>query len=175
MPNTLTKIAFVISNGSASQIAFNAIPQTYTDLLIKASSRSAAVSISALITAFNADTSAINSTTRLIGSGTAISSDRFTAQNYGSVYNNGENISTFTASVFASSEWYIPNYANTTTFKNYTIDGVSETNASAANQNFLAGLWRSTAAITSISILDANGANLTAGSSFTLYGINKTA
>jgi hypothetical protein len=175
MPNTLTKIAFVTATGSSSQIAFNSIPQTYTDLLIKVSSRSAAASVSALITAFNNDTSTINSTTRLIGSGTSATSDRFSGQNYGSIYNNGQNISTYTANVFASSEWYISNYTNTTTFKSYTIDGVSETNASAANQNFLSGLWRSTAAITAINILDANGANLTAGSSYTLYGIKNTA
>jgi hypothetical protein len=174
MPNTMTKIAAITASGSANQVQFASIPQTYKDLVIKISTRSAATSVSALITAFNSDTTAINSSTRLIGSGTSASSDRFTSQNYGSVYNNGQNISTYTANIHASSEYYIPSYANTSTFKCYFVEGVSENNASAASINILSGVWRSTAAISTINILDANGANFTTTTTFTLYGIKNS-
>jgi len=175
MANTYTKIASVIPSGSTGNVTFSSIPQTYTDLVIVVSARSAAVSQSALLTVFNNDTTTINSTTRLLGNGSSATSDRFTAQNYGSVYNNAENFSTQTANVYAISEMYIPDYKNTTRHKNYIITGVQENGASLAGANFLAGLWRSNAAITQIAILDANGANYTNLSTFTLYGIKNTA
>jgi hypothetical protein len=175
MANTMTKIATLIPSGSVTQVVFTSIPQIYTDLVLKVSARSAATTTSALLTVFNNDTSTTNSTTRLIGNGSTASSDRFTAQSYGSVYNNAMNISTYTANVYSNSEMYIPNYANTTNYKTYIIDGVSESNiATGPNQNFLAGLWRNTSAITQINVLDANGTNLTSFSTFTLYGINNS-
>jgi hypothetical protein len=175
MANTYTKIESITASGSVAQIAFNSIPQTFTDLVLRVSGRSAAASTSAIITAFNGNTSTINSNTRLIGGGSGgANSDRFSAQSYGSVFNNAMNFTSYTASIHGNSEMYIPNYANASLFKTYLIDGVSENSGATANQNTLAGLWRSNSAITSINVLDANGTNLTSSSTFTLYGIKNT-
>ena len=62
----------------------------------------------------------------------------------------------------------IQNYSNTTTYKtilgraNNAVTGVTET----------VGLWRSTSAITSMTLLQSYGSDLfKTGSTFTLYGI----
>jgi hypothetical protein len=46
---------------------------------------------------------------------------------------------------------YIPNYAGSSN-KSVSIDAVTENNATAAEANLVAGLWSSTAAITSITL-----------------------
>jgi hypothetical protein len=171
MANTMTKIASITASGSTTQIAFTLIPQTYTDLVLKVSSRSAATTVSAILIVFNGDTSTFYSTTRLLGNGSTAASDRFTAQSYGSVYNNAQDISTYTSNVYAVSNYYILNYANTTSYKSYLIDGVSENGATTSYQNLLSGSWQKTSNIYQINVLDANGTNLTSSSEFTLYGI----
>jgi hypothetical protein len=58
------------------------------------------------------------------------------------------------------------NYANTTTYK--TV--LSRANNSAAGTEAIVGLWRSSAAITSMTVLSETG-NIAIGSTFSLYGI----
>ena len=60
------------------------------------------------------------------------------------------------------------NYANTTTFKTY----LARYNATSTQLSDEVALWRSTAAINSIT-LTAVSANFNAGSTFTLYGIKQ--
>jgi hypothetical protein len=61
----------------------------------------------------------------------------------------------------------VMNYANSTTYK------TTLSRADAANEELTAivGLWRSTAAITSIKVAADAGINFSTGSTFTLYGI----
>jgi hypothetical protein len=66
-------------------------------------------------------------------------------------------------------EIYFPNYASATN-KSFSIDSVTENNATLANQFLTAGLWSNTAAITSITLLAASG-NLAYYSTASLYGI----
>ena len=62
--------------------------------------------------------------------------------------------------------WNVMNYANTTT--NKTV--ISRGNASANSVRINAGLWRSTAAITTID-LSAATSTFISGSTFNLFGI----
>ena len=70
------------------------------------------------------------------------------------------------SSAITSNTIDIMNYSNATTFKTCLV------RAGAANNSTLAtvGLWRNTAAITSVSIT-CDGANFVIGSTFSLYGI----
>jgi hemolysin activation/secretion protein len=59
------------------------------------------------------------------------------------------------------------NYSNTTTNKTFLM----RTNTANANTSLSASLWRSTAAITSISLGVEFTQNFVVGSTFNLYGI----
>jgi len=170
MPKGMQVIYNRKASGSATTVTFNNIPQNYTDLHLYVGSRSGAASQSALLVTLNSNNTNMYSSTRLLGSGSGASSDRFTAQSYGSVYNNGHAHSTITANVHGSSFYYFPNYSKDY-FKSFFVDGIQENFATAAQLNFIACVGQSTAPITSISITDANGANFTSESIFTLYGI----
>jgi hypothetical protein len=113
---------------------------------------------------------AIYDTRRLYGNGSSVTSDNFTNQSAG--YFGWQTQSTYTANTFSNIELYIPDYAG---FNNKSIsnDGVSENNATTAQQAFQAILWRNTAAITSISMTDGGG-NFAQYSTATLYGIKNS-
>jgi hypothetical protein len=74
-----------------------------------------------------------------------------------------------TASTFANVQIYIPNYAGSTN-KSFSVDYVTENNATLAYAGLVAGLWSNSAAITSVGISLASG-NLVEHSTATLYGV----
>jgi len=75
---------------------------------------------------------------------------------------------------FAVTEVWIPNYSNTSNWKQVVIknvvpnDSTSDYNRRVMN---VAGMWQSTAAINRIDLVASSG-SFTAESTFTLYGIN---
>jgi len=164
---TYIQIGSTITVGAGGQAAieFTAIPSTYTDLVVKVSTRLDANNTAVKIQ-FNGLTTNLSSR-YLYGSGSAASS--FTDATNVYFYANS---STYTTSTFANSEIYIPNYAGSTA-KSVSVDAVTETNASAADMALFAGLWNSTAAITSIKLLPNSG-NFVQYSTATLYGISKS-
>jgi len=164
---TYIQIGSTITVGAGGQAAieFTAIPSTYTDLVVKVSTRLDANNTAVKIQ-FNGLTTNLSSR-YLYGSGSAASS--FTDASNVYFYANS---STYTTSTFANSEIYIPNYAGSTA-KSVSVDAVTETNATAADMALFAGLWNSTAAITSIKLLPNSG-NFVQYSTATLYGISKS-
>lgn len=75
-----------------------------------------------------------------------------------------------TANTFSNVEIYVPNYTSNT-FKSFSVDGVAEANATNTSMRISAGLWSSTAAITSLRL---NAYSVFAvGSTFSLYGVAK--
>jgi hypothetical protein len=153
---------------SAASVTFDNIPQTgYSDLKIVASTRGTATGIAeANRIAFNGDTTSGNYVTkRLLGSGSSASSQTQAREMFFNVTNSA------TASTFANSEIYIPNYTSATA-KSLSIDTVSENNATEAYSALIAQRWSGTAAITSITFApETVGGNFTAGSTFSLYGV----
>lgn len=154
--------------GSATpSVTFSSIPQGYTDLVLTISARSsfATGAVSDLFVYFNGSNTSLTSRW-LQGNGASASSASGAAA--------GDPLVTMAnnaANTFNSVTVYIPNYASTTVNKAYSIDDVTEDNATTAYQRLVASLWSSTAAITSVTVLEANGANLVANSTFSLYGI----
>lgn len=164
MPNNYVLLERIELNASASSVTFSNIPQTgYTDLKIVVSARSnrAAVYDYCKIS-FNGVST--NQSMRVIrGENTTASSYSDTL-----IYSDMDG-NTATSSTFGNTEFYIPNYTSSN-FKSVSSDGVAETNAAAALMELAAGLWSSTAAITSIT-LTPYYSTFMAGSTFSLYGI----
>ena len=157
MPVTYTPIATNTLGSATSTVTFSSIPSTYTDLRIVYATTASGDAGNYL--RFNSDTGSNYSRTGLYGNGSSAGSNRDT--NATGIYGP------FTmSSAITSNTIDIMNYSNTTTNKTCLV------RAGAANNSTLTsvGLWRSTSAITSISIT-CDGANFVAGSTFTLLGI----
>lgn len=147
---------------AASSVVISSIPQIYTDLIALISARNTAGTNLSTLT-FNSGGTYVNRW--LNGTGSSTSTDVVK-------FDYLANPNDFTASTFASSTVYIPNYRGSTA-KTFSLEGVSENNAIAANQVVGIGLWSGTEAINSITFTPGGGGNFVAGSSVSLYGINR--
>ena len=110
----------------------------------------------------NSDTGTNYSRTRLVGDGSAASSDR--SSNTSDVLVG--------AGTDSGSEWSVGianflNYSNTTT--NKTI--LTRTNVASSRVMAIVNLWRNTSAISSLYIFNNGATNFATGSTFTLYGV----
>lgn len=170
MAYTYSKIATVtVGSGGVSSIDFLAIPQNYTDLVLKVSGRSSGSNnYDNLWINFNGDTSNSYAERNLYGLGTGTPS----STNASSVAQSSKqymNFASSTANTFGNLEFYIPNYTSGY-YKSFSTDGVTENNAIDALAGFNAGLWSKSAPIVSIK-LTPNSGNFVQYSSATLYGI----
>jgi hypothetical protein len=159
--STYFPIATTTLGSATASYTFSSIPSTYTDLILvsspKVSSNQEAVQVQ-----FNGDTANNYSFTQLYGDGTSAASNR--SSNIGYIYlSNGTS-----ASDFGTGTFHIMNYSNTTTYKT-VIGRFSE----AAYVSWAdVGLWRNTAAVTSLTLtVSGTSKTLLTGSTFTLYGI----
>lgn len=174
MANTYIQIGSTVTVGSggAADITFSSIPATFTDLKLVISSRSTQAGLGeANRISFNGDTTSGNYTQkRLLGVGSGAGSSQSQTLRE-SLFNVGSNA---TASTFANSEIYIPNYASANA-KSVSIDTVTENNATEAYAALIAILWSGTAAITSIALVPETGSStFVQYSTAALYGIKKS-
>lgn len=157
--STYTPIATTTLGSAATSYTFSSISGSYTDLvLVFAGTMSAPDDLGIR---FNSDTGSNYSTTILGGNGTTAFSTRVSTQTQG--YLDWAGLTTAQGNAIVQ----IQNYANTTTYKTY----LSRFNQAARGTDACVGLWRSTAAITSVTIKAVGANNIAAGSTFTLYGI----
>ena len=164
--STYTPIATHTIATAASSYTFSSIPSTYTDLVLVVNSATGSNDIDMYIQV-NSDTATNYSWTRMVGTGSATSSSRASSSSLGFRVGNmsGSNVGQNNAIV------HFQNYSNTTTNKTVLSRGNNASNLVEA----FSGLWRSTAAITSMSVNTQSG-NFSVGSTFSLYGIaNNTA
>lgn len=140
-------------------VTFNSIPQTYTDLVLVAMTLSGSGGNSQLTV--NNDSGANYSQTLIYGDGTSAVSSRYSASNF--LYEVEAN---YSATAPAIGVMNFMNYSNTTTYKSI----ISQGGVANGRTNARVSLWRSTAAISRIDIVQ-NTANYTTGTTFTLYGI----
>jgi len=165
MANTYTLIASsTVGSGGAANIEFTSIPGTYTDLCLKMSIRTDKATLGD-VWLLKLNTSSADFTARWIeGNGASASSGSSVL--YGALVG-----SSATASTFNNTEIYFPNYAGSTN-KSFSVDSVTENNATTAYADLAAGLWSQTAAITGINISITSN-NLVQYSTAYLYGIKK--
>ena len=151
---------------NVSSVTFSNIPQNFTDLVLYVSARSSrATSEDGLGVQVNGVTTNYNYKT-LIGNGSSLTN---LSTNYENWWASELPASTATSNVFSNDEIYFSNYTSANA-KTYLTVGVAENNASLGYIAMGANLQSSTAAITSLTLLAANG-NLVSGSTFYLYGV----
>lgn len=150
---------------TAANITFTNIPQTWTDLLVVCSLRG----MGSVNIGINGSSS--NFSFRRLYAVPSVGSDS-ASNNYAghlSVPNS------YTANTFSNSQIYIPNYTSTTSAKSISIDYTTENNSSDWLGGVMTSLWSpaTQAAIYEFQLQGTDGLSFQAGSSATLYGINR--
>lgn len=173
MPNTMTLIASsTVGSGGAASIDFTSIANTYTDLLLKFSTRDTTTGSNWSGVRVEFNSSASNFSGRILyGTGSAAASQTNSGTPDGNVVGYS-NSNAATSSTFGNGELYIPNYAGSNN-KSISIDVVSETNATGALASLGASLWSITSAITSLSLKPYSGTFVQYSTAY-LYGIVKS-
>ena len=165
---TYIKIASnTVGAGGVASVTFSSIPAIYTDLIVKASARTARTGSNLDVLYLTLNTLTTNQTSRyLYGDGSGLASGTDT-RIWGLIASTDNE----TASVFGNSEMMVANYAASNN-KSMSSDFANENNATGAYLGFNAGLWSASAAINSIQISSATSNTIKEYSTFTLYGIS---
>lgn len=164
---TYEPIATTTATGGVTEvITFSSIPGTYTDLLLVANT-GPMPQITAFRFRFNSDSGSNYSYLQMSGNGSAAASTVDSNQDSGLV--SGSLMNTTDRSMFIMN---IMNYSNTTTYKT-TLNRGSRAADSLAAVSACVSMWRSTSAITTVTVSPNYGGGLYIpnGSTFTLYGI----
>lgn len=166
-PPMFDSIATVtVGSGGAASITFSSIPQTYTHLQIRGISNSGDASY--IAAQFNGDTGTNYSNHAIYGDngGTLVAQANTTTSNVQIARSNY-----VAGSMFGAGICDILDYTNTNKYKTTRALAGNDSNGTAGGVIFFSsGNWRSTSAITSISIFPTSG-NFRQYSSFALYGI----
>ena len=174
MANTYVLLGSNLLTSSTTSIAFNSIPQTYTDLVLKTRIRcDVSAQVAGPSLKINGSSSAIYSDTQFTANGATVSAGALSGQTEVE-WSHGAAASSGTANIFSVTEFYFPNYAGSSN-KAYSAIVAAENNTTTAYIDSYAHLFSSTSAITSLSLTIGAGAfNILSGSSFYLYGISKS-
>lgn len=168
MAKTYEAIATQTLSSSAATVTFSSITGTYTDLVLVGSVYGTTNDVG-LNMQFNGDTGNNYSGTLLRGTGSTAYSNRQSNINFinlfGYTYGTGS-----TNGIYAPVNCSINNYSNSTTYKTTLTRSFDQRNDGGGEVYANVGLWRSTSAITSISLALTSG-NIATDSTFTLYGI----
>lgn len=165
MPDVSTEVAIATQTlgSNASSITFSSIPATYTDLRIVLVSLDS--SANGHIVQYNSDTATNYSYTNLSGSGTAAASGRGTSST-SIIISGWTNGGSSTIPTMQTIDIF--SYAGST---NKTLLARSSNDLNGSGEVLqTVGLWRSTAAITSI-VLGRGAGTYNTGTTATLYGI----
>ena len=163
MPATYEPIATTTLGSAQSSVTFSSISGSYTDLVLIISARmTAGGGASSIQAQFNSDTGSNYSFTLLNGDGSSATSARNSNQTQAAI-----GLGTDAAGEWSSNIVQIMNYSNATTYK--TI--LARAGIAGDRVRAIVNLWRSTSAITSITIINNGATTFVSGSTFTLYGI----
>jgi hypothetical protein len=166
---TYEPLATTTLTGTQSTIDFTSISGSYTDLVVSIYCQNAAATTGTRtgLLKLNSDSGTNYSYTSLNGDGATAASSRATSQSAGIYYaelpRNGNG-----ANVFGFARISFFNYAGSTN-KTILSENSADLNGSG-NVVRIVGLWRSTSAITSISLIGGSE-GFASGTRATLYGI----
>lgn len=168
LPSTYTPIASQVITGSTTMsVAFNNIPQNYTDLKVIVNT-GYTFTDAVMYLEFNGSSAAVYSGTDLNGTGSSATSGRMTNATY--FGNAGWYPYPNDATVLGTGIYDIMNYSNSTTFKSLLM---RLNNTVSGSSGLRVGLFRSTSPITALRFFLGTYQNpyFTVGATFTLYGI----
>jgi hypothetical protein len=160
--NTYEAIATQTLGSSAATVTFSSIPSTYTDLVLVLSATSNVAANSYV--RLNNDSGTNYSWTALYGDGSTAGSDKASSTANGILVDYFANP---TSTQINTVIMQFNNYSNTTTFK--TV--LSRANRAGSGTDAIVALWRSTAAITELTLRFTGSQTWSTGSTFSLYGI----
>jgi hypothetical protein len=165
---TYKPLQSLVLTAAPSSVTFSGIDQGYTDLVLVCNFGEEPTNASyGLYLQFNGDTGTNYSSTNLLGNGTTASSSRASTASFFRISGYGTGTANTLTNIAIAN---IMDYANSTTHKTT----ISRSSIASLQAGASVGLWRSTSAITSITIT-AESQNLSAGSTFDLYGIKSGA
>ena len=157
---TYTPIARTVLSSAAASVTFSSISGSYTDLVLITNVKTITADNNSIALRFNDDTGSNYSYTIIYGNGSTVTTGResnVTNAQVGRISN----------AVWCPSVTFINNYSNTTTCKNV----LSRINSSDEIVGAFINLWRSTSAVTKITLTSNAGGDFAIDSTFTLYGI----
>lgn len=160
MATTYEPIATTTLGSAQSSVTFSSISGSFTDLVLVTNVQTVTDDNNSIALRFNDDSGSNYSYTIVYGTGSSTASGRE------SNVTNAQ-IGRISNTVWCPSVTQINNYSNTTTFK--TV--LSRLNSSDELVGAFVNLWRSTSAVTKITLTSNAGGNFASGSTFTLYGI----
>jgi hypothetical protein len=158
---TYVPLATQTLGSAASSITFSSIPSGYTDLRIVTN----LFTTTGPVLTFNGDSNPNYSNTYILGNGSSSSTSSNTNVNYVNLTlpdggSSGPSLLTFDIFSYRSGIYKTL----------LTISADDYNGTTAKGTSLVCGLWRSTAAITSVTI-SGNGGNFSTGSTATLWGI----
>ena len=157
-----------VGSGGSGFVTFNNIPQTFTDLMVYSSTRNTTSGVQSLYLRLNGDSTSLYSDTVLAGNNSTSSSSRDSTATAAIISVVPD--TTYTTSTFSNDSIYLSNYTSSN-YKQYIADGSAENNSSTAYYlRCVAELYRSTSAITSLT-LTPGGGSFAQYSTFSLYGV----
>lgn len=166
-------IADLTLSTTPAYVEFSNIPQGFTHLYLEMRVRSTASGGVAVLVNFNNDTTGTNySYWTWQGNAPALASAYGTSN---SSFFGLCTTSVHPANSYATNSIHIPFYSRTDRYKSSQIDATNVSNTETESKFFelIYNIWKSTAAITTIKLTNAEG-NMASGSTFTLYGVNNT-
>ena len=174
MPSGYFSIASATPTGTTT-VTFSSIPQIYSTLIIKSMCRDAysggVIAGTPIFLQVNGDSSSNYTYKGLYSEGsTLLGYGTSTTNNYITL-DNGCALGSCSAGVYGVSEIQIQDYAATDKFKPVRANFGVNNNSLTANfeVGFVAGAWKSTSAINSVTI--STGYNFVAGTTISLYGL----
>jgi hypothetical protein len=165
MPATYEPIATTTLASAVTSYTFTSIPSSYTDLVLVANGQvSSNANMYLQMGNGSIDTGSNYSDTRLIAEGVGSPSSSRASN---ATYIRLDGYAFWRTSYSAMNIIQFQNYSNTSTNKTVLIrSGNGDGGVDA-----IVGLWRSTSAINQIKLGAIGGANLSSGTTLTLYGI----
>jgi hypothetical protein len=164
MAKTYEPIATTTLGTAAASITFSSIPATYTDLRLVVMCKPTGDSTAYV--QFNSDTGSNYSRVNLRGNGSSAASSQNANQS------NGVGIQTSSATGTNPVLWTLDVFSYAGSTYKTTLASASNDQNGSGNLELTVGLWRNTAAITSLK-LQTTIDNYDTGTTATLYGILK--
>lgn len=166
-------IATVTATGSSSSVTFTNIPSTFQHLQIRAIAREGSGTLSGpngVDIRFNSDTGSNYASHRLYGDGSGAAADGSANATFATTgqWAIGTQVASGTVGAAVID---ILDYASTSKFKTLRSFSGGDRGTGFGTIWLVSGLWRSTSAISSITLFDTSSLNLASVSTFALYGI----
>ncbi len=165
-PGAMIPIATTTLSTATGTITFSNIPQSYEHLQVRGIARRSSGNTNTIVR-FNSDSSSNYATHYLLGNGSSASAGAETSATRFYL-----DVLTASATSYAGSVLDILDYTNTNKFKTArSLSGIDLNGSGTVF--FCSGLWRSTNAITTITLSLESGNNFEQYTSFALYGIKR--